>query len=74
MWLPRHPFDLSQPYGAHEHETSLGPCEAHGAAEAEQARINDDRARFLQDLSAESLPPGLGVMFPPSANLLIPQG
>jgi hypothetical protein len=50
------------------------PCEAHSPGEPEQPRINDNRARFLQDLSAESLLPGLGAIFPPSANLLIPQG
>jgi hypothetical protein len=42
-WLPRHQLDPRQPYRAYQHETLLRPCEAHGAAEAEQPRINDDR-------------------------------
>src|SRR5262245_45218238 len=57
--LPRHQLDFRQPYGARQHETLLMPCEAHGAAEAEQPRANDGRACLLQDFSAESLLPGL---------------
>jgi hypothetical protein len=71
---PWRQLDLSQPYRAYQSETLLVPCEAHSTGEPEQPRINDNRARFLQDFSAESLLPGLGAMFPPSANLLIPQG
>jgi hypothetical protein len=56
--LPRHQLDLRQPYGTRQRETLLGPREARGAAEAEQSRVNYGRARFLQDLSAESLLPG----------------
>src|SRR5262249_46289302 len=56
--LPRHQLNFRQPYGAHQHATLLRPREAHGAAEAEQSRVNYCRARFLQDLSAESLLPG----------------
>ena len=57
-WFPRRQLDLRQPYRAYEHETLLRPCEAHGAAKAEQPRVNYGRARFLQDLSVESLLPG----------------
>lgn len=57
--LPRHQLDLRQPYRAHQYETLLKSCETHRAGEAEQPCINDDRAGFLKDLSAESLFPGL---------------
>ena len=57
--LPRHQLDHCQPHRPYQHKSLLRPREAHGAAEAEQPRIHDDRARFLQDLSAESLFPGL---------------
>src|SRR6266540_5893908 len=57
--LPRHQLDPCEPYRANQHQTLLGPCEAHGTAEAEQPRINDGRAHFLHDFSAQSLLPGL---------------
>src|SRR5262245_25815195 len=73
-WLPRHQLDPRQPYRAYQHETFLRPCEAHGAAEAEQPRINYGRACLLQDLSAESLPPGfiaLGTASRPPPSLAV---
>src|SRR6266545_8005053 len=57
--LPGHQLDLCPPHRAYQHETLLRTCEAHRAAEAEQPRIDDDRARLLQNLSAEGLLPGL---------------
>src|SRR5262245_1600868 len=64
--LPRHQLDLCEPYGAHQYEILLRSCETHGAGEAEQPRTDDHRARFLQDLSAESLLPGFIALGTPS--------
>src|SRR5215510_933818 len=56
-WFPGHQLDLRQPQRAYQHETLIRPREARGAAETEHPRIHDNRARLLQDLSAEGLLP-----------------
>src|SRR5688572_7043622 len=57
--LPRQQLDLCPPHRAYQHETLLGPTQAHGSAVAHQSRIDDGGTRFLQDLAAEGLLPRL---------------